>query len=326
MDIQYLLFLQNLRQYTEGFLAPIMDWLTKLAVSFWPMTIIFLIYWAFDRKAGRRMLAGISLGYFMNGFLKLTFCVYRPWIRDSRIVPYGDSKVAATGYSFPSGHSTAATARYGSIGMWFRKHNKAIAAVMFAMIALTMFSRNYLGVHTPQDVLVGFGSTALMLVLGNAIENWSDKDSAKRDRIILAAGLALVVAALLYYELKSYPMDYQADGSLLVDYQKMIPDSFEGLGFVSAYAICRIFERRGFAFDELMDWRDRFFIGVIALIPYIWWDNHIISLCTSLGSKLAGKFLWPAGTVVYVMIIVPYIMKKVYESGVLNTARSRVKA
>lgn len=322
MDIQYLLFLQNLRQYTEGYLAPIMDWVTKLAVSFWPMTIIFLIYWAFDRKAGRRMFAGMSLGYFMNGFLKLTFCVYRPWIRDSRIIPYGDSKVAATGYSFPSGHSAAATMKYGSIGMWFRKYNEAITAIMFVMIALTMFSRNYLGVHTPQDVLVGFGSTALMLYCGNVIERWSDRDSWKRDRIILTAGMVLVVAAFFYYRLKPYPMDYQADGSLLVDYRKMMPDSFEGLGFVASYVICRIFERKGFAFDALMDWKERFFIGVIALIPYIWWDSHIISLCTSLGSKAAGKFLWSAGTMVYVMLVVPYVMKKAYESGVLRRARA----
>lgn len=322
MDIQYLLFLQNLRQYTEGYLAPIMDWVTKLAVSFWPMTIIFLIYWAFDRKAGRRMFAGMSLGYFMNGFLKLTFCVYRPWIRDSRIIPYGDSKVAATGYSFPSGHSAAATMKYGSIGMWFRKYNEAITAVMFVMIALTMFSRNYLGVHTPQDVLVGFASTALMLYCGNVIERWSDRDSWKRDRIILTVGMVLVVAAFFYYRLKPYPMDYQADGSLLVDYRKMMPDSFEGLGFVASYVICRIFERKGFAFDALMDWKERFFIGVIALIPYIWWDSHIISLCTSLGSKAAGKFLWSAGTMVYVMLVVPYVMKKVYESGVLRRARA----
>ena len=54
-----------------------------------------MIYWAFDRKAGRKILAGLGGGLFINGFLKLTFCVYRPWIRDTRILPYGDSKTAA---------------------------------------------------------------------------------------------------------------------------------------------------------------------------------------------------------------------------------------
>lgn len=318
MDINYLLLLQNLREHTESFLASVMDWFTKMSISFWPLAVMLMIYWAFDRKAGRRMFAGMSLAYFMNGFLKLTCCVYRPWIRDSRIMPYGDSKVAATGYSFPSGHSTAATARYGSIGMWFRKRNKLITAVMFITIAITMFSRNYLGVHTPQDVLVGFAATVVMLVLGNVIENWSDKDAKKRDIIILVAGLILTVAAILYYEFKPYPLDYLSDGSLLVNPKKMIPDSFEGLGFVSAYVVCRIFERKGFNFDEVMDWKERFFIGVLALIPLMWWDSHIVNICVSLGSKAAGKYLWSEGIIVYTMIVVPFIMKKVYESGVLR--------
>lgn len=202
MDIDYLLMLQKFREHTESFLAPIMDWFTKMAISFWPLAIILMIYWAFDRKAGRRMFAGMSLAYLVNGFLKLTCCVYRPWIRDARVVPYGDSKVAATGYSFPSGHSTAATARYGSIGVWFRKRNKAIMVVMFASIFITMFSRNYLGVHTPQDVLVGFGATVIALIIGNLVENWSDKNPAKRDIIILISGIVIAIILVCYYELK----------------------------------------------------------------------------------------------------------------------------
>lgn len=318
MDIDYLLMLQKFREHTESFLAPIMDWFTKMAISFWPLAIILMIYWAFDRKAGRRMFAGMSLAYLVNGFLKLTCCVYRPWIRDARVVPYGDSKVAATGYSFPSGHSTAATARYGSIGVWFRKRNKAIMVVMFAAIFVTMFSRNYLGVHTPQDVLVGFGATVIALIIGNLVENWSDKNPAKRDIIILISGIVIAIVLVCYYEFKTYPMDYLADGSLLVDGKNMIPDSFEGIGFIVAFSICRIFERRGFDFEKEMDWKSRFVVGTIALIPIMWWDSHIVNICVTLGSKCVGKFLWSSGIIVYAMIIVPIIMKKVHESGIID--------
>lgn len=277
-----------------------------------------MIYWAFDRKAGRRMFAGMSLAYLVNGFLKLTCCVYRPWIRDARVVPYGDSKVAATGYSFPSGHSTAATARYGSIGVWFRKRNKAIMVVMFASIFITMFSRNYLGVHTPQDVLVGFGATVIALIIGNLVENWSDKNPAKRDIIILISGIVIAIILVCYYEFKTYPMDYLPDGSLLVDGKDMIPDSFEGIGFIVAFSICRIFERRGFDFEKEMNWKSRFVVGTIALIPIMWWDSHIVNICVTLGSKCVGKFLWSSGIIVYAMIIVPLIMKKVHESGIID--------
>lgn len=63
----------------------------------------------------------------MNGAVKLSVCAYRPWIRDSRIVPAGDSKVAATGYSFPSGHTMCATAMYGTTAVWQRKKRKWLA-------------------------------------------------------------------------------------------------------------------------------------------------------------------------------------------------------
>lgn len=317
MDIEYLLLLQNFRQYTESFLAPMMDWATKTAISFYPLAILLMIYWAFDRKSGRRMLAGMSLGYLMNGFLKLTFCAYRPWIRDARIEPYGDAKVAATGYSFPSGHSTAATTYYGSVGYWFWKRKRIISVILFAMIFVTMFSRNYLGVHTPQDVVVGFLMTSLMLYLGYKIENWSDKDPDKRDKIILIAGLIICALLMVYYLVKPYPMDYLSDGNLLVDPMKMLPDSFEGLGCVSAYVVCRYFERRGYNFDVELPWKDRFVIGTIALLPLMWWVSHIVNIFAAMNLKVLGKFIWAAGIIVYSTIIVPNVMKFVKDKGIL---------
>lgn len=121
MDIEYLLYLQQFRETVGSILTPLMNAVTKLSAGFLPIAMMCMIYWAFDRKAGRKILAGLGGGLFINGFLKLTFCVYRPWIRDTRILPYGDSKTAATGYSFPSGHTTRATAMFGGSGFWFMK-------------------------------------------------------------------------------------------------------------------------------------------------------------------------------------------------------------
>ena len=91
----------------------------------------------------------------LNGVIKLTACVYRPWIRSELIEPAGDSKVAATGYSFPSGHTLAATLLYGMMYLWQKNKRKGVAILCIVLILLTGFSRNFLGVHTPQDVLVG---------------------------------------------------------------------------------------------------------------------------------------------------------------------------
>lgn len=92
MDIEYLLYLQQFRETVGSILTPLMNAVTKLSAGFLPIAMMCMIYWAFDRKAGRKILAGLGGGLFINGFLKLTFCVYRPWIRDTRILPYGDSK------------------------------------------------------------------------------------------------------------------------------------------------------------------------------------------------------------------------------------------
>ena len=93
-----------------------------------------------------------------------------------------------------------------------KKRHSVVAGLLFVLVFMTMFSRNYLGVHTPQDVLVGLISTAVMMYLTGWLELWSEKDK-KRDLMILVAGLLICIAAVLYYEYKPYPLDYLPDGS-----------------------------------------------------------------------------------------------------------------
>ena len=76
MDIEYLLYLQQFRETVGSILTPLMNAVTKLSAGFLPIAMMCMIYWAFDRKAGRKILAGLGGGLFINGFLKLTFCVH----------------------------------------------------------------------------------------------------------------------------------------------------------------------------------------------------------------------------------------------------------
>ena len=309
MDIDYLLLLQDFRNGVGSFLAPFMMWISNFSISFWPLAIMAMIYWSIDRKMGKRFLLGFNLGILANGFLKLTFCIYRLWIRDARVIPYGNSKVSATGYSFPSGHSTWATSTFGHIGFWLNKNRqKLLSIICFVIVILVLFSRNYLGVHTPQDVMVGFISTTFMCFLAEKIEDYSDKDN-KRDKYVLIGGLLICVILIAYYELKSYPLVYLDDGSLLVDPNKMKGDSYQGIGLISSYVICRYFERRNFQFDIELNPKDRFIIGIFALIPlYIWMMPVATYLRTILSSSLA-QFIDFFVFYIYVLIIVPILMK-----------------
>lgn len=307
MDIDYLLLLQNFREATGDALSGLMVAVSDISIGFIPLAMMCLVYWVFDRRAGRRILAGFSCGLLVNGFLKLVCCIYRPWIRDARVLPYGDSKVSATGYSFPSGHSTFATASVGGIGAWlWRGARRVLACLCFLFVAIVMFSRNYLGVHTPQDVLVGFGATALVMVAVSRLEDWTDADP-RRDLVVLAGGLALCAVLAFFYFVKPYPLDYLPDGSLLVDPAKMRADSFEGIGLVASFVVCRYFERRGFAFDERLAFGPRLACGIVALVPLAAWMAVAYPALKAV-DPLLGKFVGFGVLVAYVLLLVPAAM------------------
>ncbi len=227
MDIQYLLFLQDIRVATGGVFDEFFNAISKVAVDIMPF-LPFIIFWCVSRKWGYRYLTTLGIGEVVNGIIKLTVCAYRPWIRSDLIEPAGDSKVAATGYSFPSGHTMSGTTTYGTTVVWQKNKRKWLAEICGVMIALTAFSRNFLGVHTPQDVIVGFSEAVLIIIFVGMAQKKIDGDDRKLD-ILSAVGVVIVIGALIYITNKPYPMDY-VDGVLLVDPNKMMNDSFKACG------------------------------------------------------------------------------------------------
>ena len=245
MDIQYLIWLQELRILLGGCLDEIFNGLSKVAVVVMPL-LPAAVFWCCNKKWGYRFLATIWCGEVVNGLVKLTVCAYRPWIRSAAIEPAGDSKVAATGYSFPSGHTMCATATYGTLALWQRRR-RWLAALCCVLIFLTMFSRNFLGVHTPQDVLVGFLETALIIAAAGFVMKKAEGNERLIDLLSLA-GLVFIAASIVYILVKPYPMDY-VDGVLLVDPQKMMKDCFNGCGGLLGLIVGGWLERRRIRYE-----------------------------------------------------------------------------
>ena len=242
MDIDILLILQEFRNGAGACLTDFMTKMSFIGEMNTVLIIIALIYWCADKNFGRYLLMGWSGNRVVNGLLKVTACVYRPWIRDARIVPDSDALAAATGYSFPSGHSMNAAALYGG-GAIRRELSKWLRITLGAIVVLIAFSRNFLGVHTPQDILVGAGAGLLMMWLTGKLIAWVDKNPGK-DIMVACIGIAAAVAVAVFAAVKSYPMDYNEADELLVDGAKMANDTYKGVGWCVGFLIGWILEKR----------------------------------------------------------------------------------
>ncbi len=85
-----------------------------------------------------------------------------------------DSVYTTSFYSFPSGHATIAVGFYGMLTLILAYHLRgfarwAVAFVGVVLVLLIGFSRLYLGVHYPTDVLAGFLAAPLWVIAVGAV-------------------------------------------------------------------------------------------------------------------------------------------------------------
>lgn len=308
MDIAYLLFLQNIRENYVPFLIPFME-----AVSLFDITFILFIpayvYWCKDKRAGRHILTTWSVAVAINSVVKLTCCIYRPWIRDPRVLPAGDAITTATGYSFPSGHSVYASTLYGSAAFHYhRKGVKILTGFYIFMALLTGFSRNFLGVHTPQDVFVGLTEGFVMIFLMHKAYSRIEEHPEHLNKYVIG-GIALAVLGLIYIMVKPYPVTY-VDGALLVDPVKMRYDGIYDINVMIAVLIAVYVDRTWINYEPVpMKGRSLVVaiaggLGMFVMIAFLW------PYCMRDADPVLGRIGYAYLFIFYIMLIVPFILKK----------------
>ncbi|MFE4711768.1 MULTISPECIES: phosphatase PAP2 family protein [unclassified Paenibacillus] len=135
---------------------------SRLAIGISVLTII-LLYFLLKHRMELLLFIWVGLGsQLLNSLMKQWFHRERPNIH--RIIQ-------EVGYSFPSGHSMAAFSLYGVIAylLWRhlpRRRERAILVILAVLMTGGIgWSRIYLGVHYPSDVIGGYAASGAWLML-----------------------------------------------------------------------------------------------------------------------------------------------------------------
>lgn len=171
--------------------------ITYLAQELLVVAFICWFFWCGNKKLAYQM----GFSYFLSGLtiqgLKITFRVPRPWVLDPSFQPVQSAIPGATGYSFPSGHTQSGTAFFSTLA--FNTKKKKLRLLCGLGFLLIGFSRMYLGVHTPADVLtsmvITFFLTSLICYFWKYFESDTNRD------LLVSVVFSLVTIILLIYDI-----------------------------------------------------------------------------------------------------------------------------
>ena len=141
--------------------------------------------------------------------MKITFRIPRPWVLDPDFPPVKSAVSHATGYSFPSGHTQGGTCLFAPLAM--KAGNRILKVLFTAAFLLIGFSRMYLGVHTPKDVLAAL---TVSLAFSWFFSRFSSRlfDHIRTLCIVLAiCAFAVLLYACLLMHLDRLAVRYAAD-------------------------------------------------------------------------------------------------------------------
>lgn len=235
-------------QWFEGIRTPFLDRLMSIITfagsEVAAVGLICAAYWCLSRRLGNRMLLTMLSGLLINQLLKIIFVVRRPWVRyEGEYKPVEGALKDAAGYSFPSGHTANAAAAYGGLahGKSTKWYLKLLAWVLVALIGI---SRMYLGVHTPQDVLVSLVITVVLIFAMDRLAAWLEENPGRDVWVILCVAV-IGLATLLIALFRSFP---EGDTQETIDANTM--DIFKMVGAIGGLAAGWLMERRLVRFDK----------------------------------------------------------------------------
>jgi membrane-associated phospholipid phosphatase len=187
---------------------------TALGTELLYIPVLLLLYWCVDEKKGARLGCFIILSVFANGVFKELFKQPRPFALEPSV-----GLAFEPSYGIPSGHAQLSLCFALPLAIWAagsgqrrRRGVKAAIRLGAALFILGIaFTRLYLGVHFPTDILAGWLLGGAMLGLWFLLE-------PRAAPLLEAGGLraALIAAALTAIGMNAlYPLDRSLGGLFL---------------------------------------------------------------------------------------------------------------
>ena len=254
MEFLYLLEKIRLPGLNELMLA-----VTELGGEMPFLVIALIVFWCVDKRHGYYVLSVGFLGTLTNQFMKLWFRIPRPWVLDPNFTILEQAREAAAGYSFPSGHTQNAVGTFGALAATTKAKWVKIASLVLAV--LVPFSRMYVGVHTPADVLVAAAmAVAFLLVLHPVV-------FGKEGTFIphLLAILTLIsIAFLCFVEFWNFPTDIDPH-----NLESGIKNAYTLMGSLTGLIIVYIVDTKFLKFETTAVWWVQILKVVLGLLAVL---------------------------------------------------------
>ncbi len=218
--------------------------ITKLGEETAFLVAALIVFWCVDKRKGYYLMTVGFIGTMANQFLKLWFRVPRPWVLDENFTILEQAREAATGYSFPSGHSQSSVGTFGAIA--YSAKNKWVNFICIAICLLVPLSRMYIGVHTPADVLVG-SFMALVLVFG--LKGITEEKNEKWMPALIGIMLAMALGLLLFVTRYPFPADVDTH-----NLESGIKNAYTMIGCIAGIAVVYPLEKKYVRFETKAIW------------------------------------------------------------------------
>ena len=199
--MEFLLFLESVRTPFLDFVFNVITHFGDEAVA---VVVLTVFLWCGNKSMAYNMLYCTFFNLGTNQLVKNIFKISRPWVKNPELTIVEGAKDAARGYSFPSGHTANATVLFGCIAAKIKSRWKKVLLVF--LILLIGFSRMYLGVHSPADVITSWVLGGAFVVGISTAFQLAEK-SGKADIILNSALVLYAIIIVIYMEIMKSPAD-----------------------------------------------------------------------------------------------------------------------